>query len=174
MRAIAIASVLWFSLAAGLWGEEAKKELAEPKAQHTVQCRFIDPSGAVMIAPKVTLDDGLKGLASDQTQTPFVVALTKEHGTVQPLIEIVKTGMSVEFTVCEQPDHRAILDATVEASEIGQVCVKKEITTVTIDSAKKRVIDRVSLGEKLAVALAQPGHAGETWHVELLVDAANK
>ncbi len=81
-----------------------------------------EKKGNLLFAPKVTVWDGQTASLSDQVERPFVTGMDPEaDGRVQPIVSVVKEGLSFVLTPKVRDDESVDLAFTVLASSIGKV-----------------------------------------------------
>ena len=107
----------------------------------------------------------------DIRQRPFVTGFSDSTANT-PVIQIVDCGATADFKISETEAGAFVVDATVELSEVSDVSAKrypgseKMVQAIRIQATKTRLIDTVSLNEKLKSTL---NIDGRTYDVALTV-----
>ena len=119
-----------------------------------VAIRFVWQQNSLS-APKVRLRDGQTANVIDQTQRPFVIGETVTFGIKSPAIRVVTEGTSIDVktTSTDAADH-VLLDLSAEQQKIDKVAENGAYQSVRTASVKKQVLQRVELGAKTLVELA--------------------
>ena len=141
----------------------AADEAAAPKRNYVVQCRVMargqGRDSLTFAPPKLTVDDGEKSVAHDITERPFVVGV-KTSGDVQtPVIQVLKEGTTIEFTVTGTGENEALVDVSVDFAGTIQPEVKKDrrgndYQAIHQSGLRGRAIESVTLGKKATLRLS--------------------
>jgi hypothetical protein len=165
MRALLAASIVLLAsseqIARGT--DEAAGVTPSAKQAYAVQCRVIAKGqgreGLAFAAPKLTVNDGEKGVLHDITETPFVVAVKTADHKQSPVIQTIKEGTTIELTVTANGENEALVDVSVDFAGSVQPQVKKDrrgnsYQAIHQSGARGRAIEVITLGRKTTLRLA--------------------
>jgi hypothetical protein len=165
MRALLAVSILLLAsseqIARGT--DEAAGVTPSAKQSYAVQCRVIAKGqgreGLAFAAPKLTVNDGEKGVLRDITETPFVVAIRTGGDKQSPVIQIIKEGTTIELTVTANGENEALVDVSADFAGSVQPEVKKDrrgnsYQAVHQSGVRGRAIESVTLGKKPTLRLS--------------------
>jgi hypothetical protein len=98
----------------------------------------------ILFAPKVTLFDGQKASVTDQTQRPFVVALQRNGADLEPQIEGIPEGTSIDVRATTKPGAIR-MDLAIQLSQIANVKTRPAGPANTAIQVPRVAASRVAL-----------------------------
>ena len=136
--------------------------------QYLVRCRVVDEKGHVLTSPTLLICDGRTGdLLLGGVVGVEAPVRSVNDGTRN--VEYIPYGTRMVLIVAEQPDGMVFLDCSLE---ISQVKGDGKSVPLVLDSQKKRVIQRMKLGEKLVLPFGKASVDAKAPRMEITVTPA--
>lgn len=143
--------------------------LNEGRSQQTIQEVQSDARANIQMMPKVTLLNGQRATVISAVHRPFVTGLDDSSGSIQPQIEVIQDGLSLELSAVSDAgsgtihlDCRLSLDTIVDVSETsmsrGEDVEPLTIQVPQVESQQYAASGELADGESLLIS---PLHADQ-------------
>lgn len=175
MRIVPLAVVFFCCAAAG--AAELKGDRQKDKGGYVIECRMTTTDGdggrTVLMAPTISLNEGVPANIKDVTQTPFATGIVSHGGRDESRVTVLEEGTTIELTVFGDRRGWVTVDANIATSQVTGLEIKEvgrndHRQCPQTESRTVRIIQVVKMGEVFAVEAKAPEGAPKRT-VELLV-----
>lgn len=140
-------------------------------SQQIIQEVQSDARANIQMMPKVTLLNGQRATVISAVHRPFVTGLDDSSGSIQPQIEVIQDGLSLELSAVSDADTGTIhldcrlsLDTIVDVSETsvsrGQGVEPLTIQVPQVESQQYAASAELADGESLLISPLNVDHTG--------------
>lgn len=167
MRVFSLAVILSCCAVTGAAELKSDRQSDRPQTEnrYVIECRLVsaadDGKRTVLMAPTISVSEGVPANVKDVTQTPFVTGVVSRGGRDEARITVLEEGTTIELTVLGEGNDRVTVDATIKTAQITGAEMKAigrgdHCQCPRTESRTARVIESVALGEEVEVEAKVP------------------